>query len=108
MNLIVTESTDRITMTVTGRISWREVNQFREKLREISINLRPWIILDLTGVPYIDSSIISTLVHFHSLIQSSQVKVSILALDMVFQILYETNLDRIYQIVESESNLLPL
>ncbi|MCW8966027.1 MAG: STAS domain-containing protein [Candidatus Pacearchaeota archaeon] len=107
MQLIVTTLSDRINVVVTGNISWREKNEFREKLYDISHNLLPWIILDLSGVPYVDSSIVSILVHFHGLIQSRQVKMSIIAVDTVFQILYDTNLDQIYQIVENESSLHP-
>lgn len=105
MILTVTTSSDRINVVVTGSISWREKNEFREKLLEISHILLPWIILDLSGVPYIDSSIVSILVHFHALIQSRQMKISIIAVDTVFQILYDTNLDQIYQIVDNETSL---
>ena len=107
MDVNVTELPDRINVVVTGNISWRENNTFREKLQEISFNLQPWIILDLSGVPYIDSSIVSILVHFHGLIQSRQVKLSIVAVDTVFRTLYDTNLDQIYQIVDNESSLHP-
>ena len=107
MDLTFTTLSDRINVVVTGNISWREKNEFREKLYEISNILLPWIILDLSGVPYIDSSIVSVLVHFHGLIQSRQVKMSIIAVDTVFRTLYETNLDRIYQIVDNESSLYP-
>lgn len=93
---------DALILTLSGEVDLHSSPQLRATISEMIQNAKPRVILDLSGVPYMDSSGVGTLVEAKRLVEREEARLFLVNPQKRVMGVFEiTHLDRFFTICAS-------